>query len=142
MSVDQPRTANLEGVHRWRILFHYHTGDHQDVVRVEMIAGFHVTADAAWADATALLSLAGCQQPHAITIERGTYTASPEGGYRWRHLHPTQHRRAGQTSPIASRLENRDRPSRFTAYPAAVIAASHQHPVIANPTSWEDQHFD
>ena len=83
--------TDLEGVQRWRIVYHYRSGDSQGVHRAETIAWFHVTAQAAWVDAAALLPPAGHEQPHAVTVERGTYTAIPGGGYRWRHLDPTQH---------------------------------------------------
>lgn len=100
MNLNQTRAANLEGVHRWRIVYHYRTGNNTNLNHTETIAWFHTTPDAAWSDAAALLPPVGYTQPHAVTVERGTFTPAPEGGHQWQHIGPTQIARVDHTGLV------------------------------------------
>lgn len=129
MRLDQDCAAQLDGVHRWRIVYDFHAEHGQGLDRIETIAWFHVTAETAWADAAAFLPPAGYSKPAAVAVERGTFTTQPEGGYGWQYIGPTQ---TATVDHNGLRIHDEDHdaanpPATPAAHADAITGAGQQH---------------
>lgn len=126
MILDQKRAATLVGVDRWRIVYHHRQGNGQSLDRAETVAWFHTSDKAAWASAAALLPPTGYPQPHTVTVERGTFTRVPEGGYGWQHIGPTRLARVDHTGLVPQDNDPTENGPATTQHPAALTTAGQQ----------------
>lgn len=81
MRIDQDRAAQLIGIDRWRVVYHFTDTDSRH--HTETIAWFELTARSAWAEAGAQLPPVGYHRPRTVTVHLGTFIRNPEGDIGW-----------------------------------------------------------